>query len=338
MTIIVANTALTNTHYYLKDRVNELANAMSNYVVTTNSNTATGNAAISGTFTALALSIGNSTVNNSVNSTSYSGTSNNTLFVGSVAAANVVSNAQLIANLATYQTTAGLAANVAVISSNNALFLGGLAAANYANTSAPTFTTSVKIGNSTVNTTFLSSTWSFANSTSNLSINIPSSAQVSNGQYFLNANGVWSVVATSAFGGSNTQIIFNDSGVSNGVSSFTFDKSSKIFSLGNTSSYSSNGVTSGASQVVVDSFLIASYRSAEYLISIKDTTANNYQLSKILLIHDGGNTYMTEFGTVLSNTTVGVFDSSINSTAVALQFTPISATTNININRTTISV
>jgi hypothetical protein len=40
-------------------------------------------------------------------------TSNNTLYVGSVSATNVVSNAQLIANLTNYQTTAGLASNVA---------------------------------------------------------------------------------------------------------------------------------------------------------------------------------------------------------------------------------
>ena len=51
----------------------------------------------------------NQTVSNSINigggvinSSSFSGTSNNTSFVGSISAANVVSNAQLIANLANY--------------------------------------------------------------------------------------------------------------------------------------------------------------------------------------------------------------------------------------------
>lgn len=41
------------------------------------------------------------------------GTANNTSFVGSVSAANVVSNAQLSANLGNYQTAAGLNANIA---------------------------------------------------------------------------------------------------------------------------------------------------------------------------------------------------------------------------------
>jgi len=52
-------------------------------------------------------------------------TSNSTSFVGSVSAANVVSNAQLQANLTNYQTTAGLSANVATLTSNNSSFFAG---------------------------------------------------------------------------------------------------------------------------------------------------------------------------------------------------------------------
>lgn len=59
-------------------------------------------------------------------------TANNTSFVGSVSAANVVSNAQLQSNLASYQTTAGLSANVAKLTANNTLYLGGIAANLYA--------------------------------------------------------------------------------------------------------------------------------------------------------------------------------------------------------------
>lgn len=52
-------------------------------------------------------------------------TANNTSFVGTVSAANVVSNAQLSGNLANYQTTAGLSANVATLTSNNSTFSYG---------------------------------------------------------------------------------------------------------------------------------------------------------------------------------------------------------------------
>lgn len=57
-------------------------------------------------------------------------TANNTSFVGSVSAANVVSNNQLSSNLANYQTTAGLSANVATLTANNTSFVGSVSAAN----------------------------------------------------------------------------------------------------------------------------------------------------------------------------------------------------------------
>jgi hypothetical protein len=57
-------------------------------------------------------------------------TANNTLFVGTVPAANVVSNAQLSSNLANYATLAGLSANVATLTANNTAFVGLTTAAN----------------------------------------------------------------------------------------------------------------------------------------------------------------------------------------------------------------
>jgi hypothetical protein len=57
-------------------------------------------------------------------------TSNSALFIGSLPAANVVSNAQLSSNLANYQTSAGLSANVAKLTANNTSFVGTVSAAN----------------------------------------------------------------------------------------------------------------------------------------------------------------------------------------------------------------
>ncbi len=82
------------------------------------------------------------------NTTSY--TSNNTNYVGSVSASNVVSNAQLIANLANYQTTAGLSGNVATLTSNNTNYLGGSYYTNYATyASLPSQVSSLTSNNST---------------------------------------------------------------------------------------------------------------------------------------------------------------------------------------------
>jgi hypothetical protein len=52
MTVTVQNTAITNTFDFWRTQTNYLAAAMTNLAVTVNSNTAVGNAAISGTMTA----------------------------------------------------------------------------------------------------------------------------------------------------------------------------------------------------------------------------------------------------------------------------------------------
>lgn len=64
-------------------------------------------------FQANVVYVGNTSVYSTVNTTNFTGTSNNTLYVGSVSAANVVSNAQLSANLANY-----LATNTAINTGN----------------------------------------------------------------------------------------------------------------------------------------------------------------------------------------------------------------------------
>lgn len=69
MTVTVANTDLTDTFEYWRNRTNELADAMSTVVVTTNSNTSTGNAVVNGYVISSSLisntiSGGNSSVSN----------------------------------------------------------------------------------------------------------------------------------------------------------------------------------------------------------------------------------------------------------------------------------
>lgn len=65
MTIAVANVANTNTFDYWRVRTNELAYAMSNYTITTDSNTVNGNAAVNGYITATGFIVSN-TISNAV--------------------------------------------------------------------------------------------------------------------------------------------------------------------------------------------------------------------------------------------------------------------------------
>lgn len=89
------------------------------------------------------ISIGGGTLT----ATAYSGTANNTLYVGAVTAINIVSNNQLQANLARYQTTAGLAANVALLAANNANYLNGNSAADLLAYSDTAYTNAVSYVN-----------------------------------------------------------------------------------------------------------------------------------------------------------------------------------------------
>ena len=156
-----------------------------------------------GTYTKNPIYVGNSTVNTTLNATSFSGTSNNSLylggtaaagyqttaglsanvatltanntaFVGTVSAANVVSNAQLTSNLASYQTTAGLNANIASYlptyagAVNASAFTAGATGTGSGGVIANA--TTLFIGNNTTNTTANTTSLAIVNSTGNLVI------------------------------------------------------------------------------------------------------------------------------------------------------------------------
>lgn len=63
MTVLVANVDITDTFDNWRNRTNQLSAAMSNAAVTVNSNTAVGNAAITGTFSANVIFVGNTSSN-----------------------------------------------------------------------------------------------------------------------------------------------------------------------------------------------------------------------------------------------------------------------------------
>ena len=87
-----------------------------------------------------------------------------------------------------------------------------------------------------------------------------------------------------------------------------------------------------ASVTDVDTWPIATYRAVKYLVTIKQGT--NYQVSNIMVIHDGTTTYMTEFGVIETNGVLGTFTSDISATNARLRVTMGSATSStINIRR-----
>jgi hypothetical protein len=200
MTVAVANVANTNTFDYWRNRTNELATAMSNVVVSVNSNTATGNAAITGSFTA-----------------------------------NV-----LIAE-------------------------------------------TVRVSNSTVNVV----------------ISVPTAAQIANNSLFLRTDGSWAAPSILVTNGALT--------------------------------------TTGTGAQLLDSYAISTNRGVEYFISVKDNNANAYQATKVLTMHNNVAAFSTEYATMLSNASLGVFDANVasNATHVTFYITPTSSNTTVNFTKVT---
>ena len=91
------------------------------------------------------------------------------------------------------------------------------------------------------------------------------------------------------------------------------------------------------SATAVDTWAAATYRSARYLVQI--TQGTNYQVSEILVLHNGTTTTMTEYAVLESNSALGTFTSDISAGNARLVVTMGSATSaTIKIHRTLITV
>lgn len=75
---------------------------------------------------------------------------------------------------------------------------------------------------------------------------------------------------------------------------------------------------------VIDSFAIATYRSAKYYIQISQGT--DYQISELMVIHDGTTTYDTEFAVLETAGELGTLTTAINGANLELSVTMASAT------------
>lgn len=135
------------------------------------------------------------------------------------------------------------------------------------------------------------------------------------------SSGPISIASNTIFSGATVKV---NSGVTLGANNIVHDHGVRL-------------TTSNTTQQSVDSFSTSSYRSAKYVISVTDPVNSKYQVTEILLMHDGTNTYTTEYATLLSNTNLAVFSSDILTGNVRLLVTPSVANVEINISRTLIS-
>lgn len=134
-----------------------------------------------------------------------------------------------------------------------------------------------------------------SNSTSNIVISVPNTTIVSNGNYYLNANGNWSLLKPIV-----TSISIN-------TASFVPQE--------------------------IDSYKMTENGGAEYFIRVKDNTANGYQASKVLTFHNFVNAFSTEYGSMISNNNLGTFYVTTNTSHVVLWMVPTSTNTAVNMSR-----
>jgi len=95
-------------------------------------------------------------------------------------------------------------------------------------------------------------------------------------------------------------------------------------------------LTSSTVGQVVDTFPAAAYRTAKYLISM--SSGSEHHAVEVLLIHDGTNVYISEYGTVFTSNSLGTYDADIDNGQVRLLVDPVNTNTDINVQRLTVRV
>jgi hypothetical protein len=97
-------------------------------------------------------------------------------------------------------------------------------------------------------------------------------------------------------------------------------------------------VTASTGQATLDSFSATTFRTAKYVIQVLNTDNTLYQTSEVLLIHDGTNAYLTEYGVINTGASLGVIDANVSGGNVNLLFTPTYANNKIRVARTLIGI
>lgn len=93
--------------------------------------------------------------------------------------------------------------------------------------------------------------------------------------------------------------------------------------------------TTATTQVNLDTFAHASFRAARYVIAM--SSGSDYHSTEVVLVHDGSNVTMTQYGT-LKSTSLATFDADILGSDCRLRVTPASiSSTAINFHRTVVS-
>lgn len=94
--------------------------------------------------------------------------------------------------------------------------------------------------------------------------------------------------------------------------------------------------TTTTNPIAVDNFDIYTYRSAKYEIQI--TSGSYYQVIELRVMHNGICAFMTQYGELVSDITLGQFDADVNNNLVNLYFRPTQAINTVKMIRRLITI
>ena len=95
-------------------------------------------------------------------------------------------------------------------------------------------------------------------------------------------------------------------------------------------------IGTAATQYVADTYSATTHRTSKYLIELAIDSDNKYHSTEVLLTHNGTTVFMSQYGHVTSDSSLGEFDADINSGNVRLLVTPSLNNTTIKTQRITI--
>ena len=87
--------------------------------------------------------------------------------------------------------------------------------------------------------------------------------------------------------------------------------------------------TSTSSNQVLDSILASSVRTLRYIMQVGNSTSGEFHATSLMIIHDGTTVYLTEYGTVLTGTSLASFDADINGGNLRILVTPTNASSTV---------
>lgn len=127
------------------------------------------------------------------------------------------------------------------------------------------------------------------------------------------------------------------------VNSSSFSNSVSVsgpVSLSNTMSFpdntlGSNSVTaSNSSALIIDAFNGSTFRGGKYVISVSDNGNSTFQMTEILLMHDGATGYTTEYATLKSiANSIALFSANLSGSTVRLWATPAVANSTYKVSK-----